>query len=68
MLLCCTITNRHKGYPFKDTLPSELGITGVVLSDQVKSLDWHVREAAFMAHVPDAIITDALAKLDTLLS
>ncbi len=45
LLICCPITNQKKGYPFEVNLPEGIGITGVILSDQVKSLDWKVRQA-----------------------
>jgi len=34
-----------KGYPFEVMIPSGLKVAGVVLSDQVKSLDWKIRNA-----------------------
>lgn len=39
----CSITNPVKGYPFEVALPSGLAISGVVLPDQIKSLDWIAR-------------------------
>lgn len=38
--LFCPITSRVKGYPFEVALPPAGKITGVVLADQVRSLDW----------------------------
>lgn len=67
LLICCPITNQKKGYPFEVQLPTDIGVTGVVLSDQVKSLDWAARKAAFIARVPDDVVKDVLAKLHTLL-
>ncbi len=67
LLICCPITNKVKGYPFEVQLPDHLDVTGAILSDQVKSLDWRARKAAFIAQVPDAILKDVLAKLNTLL-
>jgi mRNA interferase MazF len=48
----CPITSRIKGYPFEQPLPEGLPITGVVLADQVRSLDWHTRRARFLAKAP----------------
>src|SRR5438094_425340 len=42
LMICCPITNQIKGYPFEVILPSGLPVTGTVLSDQVKNLDWRV--------------------------
>lgn len=45
LLVCCPITNQAKGYPFEVAIPSGLPVAGVVLSDQVKNLDWNVRRS-----------------------
>jgi mRNA interferase MazF len=39
LALMCPITSRIKGYPFEVAIPAGLPVTGVMLSDQVKSLD-----------------------------
>ena len=67
LLICCPITNQVKGYPFELQLPDGFGVTGVILSDQVKSLDWKARNAAYIAKVTDDTVKDVLAKLNTLL-
>jgi len=36
----CPLTNQIKGYPFEVVIPKGLKVTGAVLSDQVKYLDW----------------------------
>ena len=41
----CPVTQQVKGYPFEVLLPKDAPIQGVVLSDQVKCLDWRAREA-----------------------
>ena len=40
LALFCPVTSRVKGYPFEVTVPKGLSVAGVVLADQVKSLDW----------------------------
>jgi mRNA interferase MazF len=40
LAILCPLTNQIKGYPFEVVLPSGLAVTGAILSDQVKSLDW----------------------------
>ncbi len=68
LAIFCPITNQVKGYPFEVVLPKEAGVTGVILSDQVKSLDWRVRQAEFIASLPETVINEALQKLGTLLN
>jgi mRNA interferase MazF len=67
LCLLCPITNKAKGYPFEVSIPVDLGVTGVVLSDQAKSLDWRVRNAEFIAHLPETVISEVLKKLKSLL-
>ena len=47
LAIICPITNQTKGYPFEVIIPSELVVTGVILSDQAKSLDWQERKAEY---------------------
>jgi mRNA interferase MazF len=68
LALLCPITNQTKGYPFEVIIPSGLKVTGVVLSDQVKSLDWKIRDAEFCDKVPEAVVLEIFKKLKTLLN
>ena len=67
LALVCPISSRVKGYPFEVPLPEGLPISGVVLSDHLKSLDWKQRKAEFAARVPAEIVSDVLARLAPLL-
>lgn len=67
LALCCPITSRQKGYPFEVAIPDGLEVRGVVLSDQVKSLDWRARKAEFVATLPRATIREVIQKIGTLL-
>lgn len=68
LAIFCPITNQVKGYPFEVALPKDVPITGVILSDQVKSLDWRSRNVQFACHTPQAVITEVLQKLSTLVT
>lgn len=67
LAILCPITNQVKGYPFEVRLPENLKVTGVVLADQVKSLDWQVRQAELICPVPAQVVAHILGKLHTLL-
>ncbi len=67
LCLLCPITNKAKGYPFEVSIPADLGVTGVVLSDQAKSLDWRVRNAEFINELPETVTSEVLKKLKSLL-
>ena len=68
LALMCPITSRLKGYPFEVALPAGLEVGGVVLADQVRSLDWRVRRATLLGRLPSDATKDVLARLGTLLS
>ncbi len=68
LAILCPITNQVKGYPFEVLIPADLPIVGAILSDQVKSLDWHARNAEFICTLSDEIISEIVQKLSALLS
>ena len=68
LALVCPITNQPKGYPFEVVIPVGMGVTGVILADQVKSLDWKTRRSKFVAKLPDGVVRETLAKARTLLT
>jgi mRNA interferase MazF len=68
LALLCPITNQVKGYPFEVLIPPGFAVTGVVLADQVKSLDWRARRADLIGALPEAVVGEVLRKLNTLLS
>ena len=67
LALFCPITSYVKGYPFEVVLPEKHKVSGAILSDQVKSLDWQVRKAKRIAYVPTNVLEDVLAKIFTIL-
>jgi mRNA interferase MazF len=65
LALFCPITSQRKGYPFE--VPVETGgVNGVVLSDQLRSLDWRERRAKFIATTPEEMLAEVTGKLLTL--
>ena len=62
----CPLTTQVKGYPFEVALPQGGKAQGAILADQVKSLDWRVRQAEKFDEVSDEILADVLAKIGTL--
>ena len=68
LLICCPITSQEKGYPFEVKIPSGLPITGVILADQVKSLDWQARNASFICKLSHTIVEEVNYKLGILIA
>ena len=63
LALVCPITSRSKGYPFEVELPRDMGATGAVLCDQIKSLDWRSRRATRIGSFPDALMQEVTARI-----
>jgi len=63
LALCCPITSQVKGYPFEVALPSGLEVAGVILSDQLRSLDWRARKARRIGRVAREVLAEAVGKL-----
>jgi mRNA interferase MazF len=68
LAICCPITSQVNGYPFEVALPAGLPVSGVILADQVKSLDWRSRRAVLLGRLPDTVLEDVLLKLGALLA
>jgi len=64
----CPIASQIKGYPFEVPIPTGLPVTGAVLSDQVKNVDWSARRAKFACRFPKTVTDEALKKLGNLVS
>lgn len=56
LAIVCAITNQKKGYPFEVELPAGLKVTGVVLSDQVRTIDWKQRHSEIVDRAPDGVL------------
>ena len=67
LALLCPVTSRVKGYPFVVSIPEGFPVSGVVLSDQLKSLDWRQRRAAFICVLPESVTQEVLKKVEALL-
>jgi mRNA interferase MazF len=66
LLIACPVTNHAKGNPFESPLPADLAVRGVVLADQVRSLDWRARRAEFICKSPTDLLEDVTAKVQAL--
>lgn len=67
LAIVCPITNQKKGYPFEVDIPDGSPVTGVILADQVKSVDWRARNAKRAGKLPPQTVNKTLELLDTLL-
>ena len=67
LAIACPVTSQVKGYPFEVIIPRDSKVSGAVLCDHVKSLDWKERRAEFAGKAPEAILEDVRERLRPLI-
>lgn len=67
LAIVAPVTNQRKGYPFEVPLPAGLKVTGVILSDAVKNLDWRARNARYLDATPADVVGAVRQRLALLL-
>ncbi len=68
LAIVCPLTSQIKGYPFEVLIPAGLPVSGAILADQVKSLDWQARKAEKVCALPAGAVAELLQTLGTLLA
>ena len=64
LCIVCPVTNTRRDYPFHVVIPDGLGVTGVVMVDQVRSLDFRARSAKRIGSSPEPVLEEVLSILD----
>lgn len=67
LILTCPITSNAKGLSFEVPLVEGMQTKGVVLADQIKTLDWRARKVKFVETVPQDLMEEVQARLETLI-
>lgn len=62
LMVCCPITTQSKGYPFEVLIKNNLKVSGIILADQVKSLDWKARGAKKKGRISEDELSETLNK------
>jgi len=64
MAICCPITNTDRGVPFHVPLAGRTSLTGFVMCEQVKSLDFRSRGMKLIERAPQDLLDDVLSIID----
>ncbi len=64
LCIACPITNTKRDYPFHILIPEDQDVTGYVMVEQVKSLDFRARKVKRIGKAPDSILQETLSLLD----
>ena len=65
LAMVCPITNTERGFPFHVPIPEDSKLTGFIMVEQVKSVDFRARSAKRIEHGNDELLSDVLSILDT---
>lgn len=66
LMICCPITSKAKGYPFEVPIEAD-EVSGVVLADQVRTLDWAARRASKAGKATTQVLQETRLKIKALL-
>lgn len=64
LCIVCPITNTRRDFPFHVSIPDDQVITGVIMIEQVKSIDFRSRKAKHIGKAPEAVLQETLSILD----
>jgi mRNA interferase MazF len=64
LAIVCPLTNTDRNFPFHVAVMNDPNVTGFVMVEQVKSIDFRARKAKRIGRVPDSVLEDVLSILD----
>jgi mRNA interferase MazF len=67
LAIVCPITNTCREYPFHVAVPAGGEVTGFVMVEQARSIDYRARHAKRIGKAPDQVLQEALSLLDACL-
>lgn len=67
LMFACPVTNQAKGGSFEVPIPRGAQVTGVILSNQLRSLDWLARNAELHSQAPESTVFEVLARIEAIL-
>ena len=67
LAVVCPVTSQAKGYPFEIAMPAGIAIRGVILADQLKSLDWRQRQVQKAGRIPAGVLMQLRKRVAVLL-
>jgi len=64
LAIVCHVTNTRRDFPFHVAVPAESRLTGFIMVEQVKSIDFRARRARRIERAPDDLLGEVLSILD----
>lgn len=66
-IFVCPISNTKRKNPFYISIFDNEIITGVIMADQLRSLDYRARKASFISKCPDDLLIEVLKRIKPIL-
>ena len=67
LAMVCPITNTFRNIPFHVAAPEESSLTGYIMAEQIKSIDYNSRRVKFVEKAPGFVLNEVLSILDACL-
>ncbi len=67
LAICCPITNTDRGTPFHVAVPQSSGLTGFVMCEQIKSIDYQARNMKKVGIASEEFLNEVLSVIDACL-
>jgi len=67
LAMVCPITNTFRNIPFHVKVPNESSLTGYIMVEQIKSVDYAIRKVKFVEKAPESVLNEVLSILDACL-
>src|SRR4030043_2230226 len=64
LAIVCPLPNTERNFPFHVAVVNVPGVTGFVMVEQVKSIDFRARKAKCIGRVSDSVLEEVLSILD----
>ena len=64
LAIACPITHKDRNYPFHIKISGSGPLTGFVMVDQIKSVDYNSRRVKFIERAPTELLNEVLGILD----
>lgn len=67
LAMVCPLTKASRGIPFHAPVPADSSLTGFIMVEQIKSVDFRSRKAKFVEKAPRELLGEVLGILDACL-
>ncbi len=67
LMVAVPVTSQKKGYPFEVEFIAKK-VSGVILSDQLRTLDWKVRKVKYIEKVDSKVLSEVQSRIVSLVT